>query len=94
MKLQHKITTTFLIFATSGILSACSIIDKSDYPADVSKNAASAKYISLPADMKSAKIESYYPIPKLTPEQQNASAKVSVVPPGSSLTKIKTKKPQ
>ena len=87
MKPFNKITTSILLFAINGMLAACSVIDKSDYPTDISKNAATAKYISLPAEAKSTKIESYYPIPKLTPAQQNAPAKVSVVPPGSSLTK-------
>lgn len=78
-----------LIITLGSMLAACSLFDKSDYPTDITQKAATANYIRLPVDMKSSKIESYYPIPKLTAAQQNAPAKVSVIPPGSSLEKIR-----
>lgn len=86
---KNQILKIIISLFIGTILSACSIMDKSDYPKDISKKATSGKYISLPSNMKSSKIESYYPIPKLTPAQQSKPAKVSVVPPGSSLDKNK-----
>jgi uncharacterized lipoprotein len=86
---SNKFSKLILITLSSIFLSACSIMDKSDYATDISKKATTAHYIMLPADMKSSKIESYYPIPKLTAAQQKYPTKVSVVPPGSSLAKLK-----
>lgn len=66
-------------------LSACSVFHSNDRAVSYQSNVTNTRPLAMPEGLNNEKMEDYYPVPKL--ETQPQAIPVSIVPPGSVLTK-------